>query len=80
MHCLGAIAAVTIMMGQRVVMLRQSIGTKPLDGLRDAFMQDPPPLQHHSVVGYFLREDMLESVCQFGNQAGLIEFRCLQVL
>ena len=32
------------MMGQRVVVLWQPIGTQPLDGLRDAFMQDPPPL------------------------------------
>ena len=59
---LGGVAAATVMMRQRVVVLRQALGKEPFDGLRGAFMQHPAPLQQHGVVGHFLRQGVLEGV------------------
>ena len=79
-HRLGGVAAATVMMRQGVVVLRQTLGKEPLDGLRGTFMQAPPPLQQHSIVGDFLRQGVLEGVFQLREQARLIEeLRRLQV-
>ena len=56
------------MMGQRVVVLRETLGKERFNGLRGAFMQLPPPLQQHGVVGHFLRQGMLEGVGQLRKQ------------
>ena len=61
------------MMRQRIVVLRQTRGTEPFDGLRGALMQDLAPLQQDGMVGHFLREGVLERIFQLGEQPCLIE-------
>jgi len=41
--------------------------------LDNARVQDPPPLQQEAVVGYLVRQGVLEGVLLLGEQAGLIQ-------
>ena len=66
-HRLGGVAAATVMMGQRVVMLRQALGKEPSMACAARSCNTAPPLQQHGIVGHFLRQGVLEGVCGSGK-------------
>ena len=68
------------MVRQAFDLLGHPIRRQRLEGLDQACVQYPPPLQQQAVVGHLMRQGMLEGVFRLGEQAGLIqELRRLEV-
>ena len=68
------------MVRQAFDLLGHPLGRQRLEGLDQARMQHPPPLQQEAAVGHLVRQGMLEGVFLLGEQAGLIqELRRLEV-
>ena len=68
------------MVRQAFDLLGHPLGRERLEGLDQARVQPPPPLQQEAAVGHLVRQGMLEGVFRLGEQAGLIqELRRLQV-
>ena len=68
------------MVRQAFDLLGHPVGRERLEGLDQARVQHPPPLQQEAAVGHLVRQGMLEGVFLLGEQAGLIqELRRLQV-
>ena len=68
------------MVRQAFDLLGHPLGRQRLEGLDQARVQHPPPLQQEAAVGHLVRQGMLEGVFRLGEQAGLIqELRRLQV-
>jgi hypothetical protein len=66
--------------GQAFDLLGQAIGSEAFEGLDNARMQHPPPLQQEAAVCHLVRQGMLERVLDPGKEASLIEeLRGLQV-
>ena len=61
------------MVRQAVYLLSHSLGRERFDGLDQACMQHPPPLQQQAAVGHLVRQGMLEGVFLFWEQAGLVQ-------
>ena len=67
-------------MRQAFDLLGHPLGRERLEGLDQARVQHPPPLQQEAAVGHLVRQGMLEGVFRLGEQAGLIqELRRLEV-
>ena len=67
-------------MGQAFDLLGHPLRRERLEGLDNARVQRPPPLQQEAAVGHLVRQGMLEGVFRLGEQAGLIqELRRLEV-
>ena len=61
------------MVRQAFDLLGHPLGRQRLEGLDNARVQPPPPLQQEAAVGHLVRQGMLEGVFRLGEQAGLIE-------
>jgi hypothetical protein len=60
--------------------LSTPVGCQRLNGLDQARVQPPAPLQQEAAIGHLVRQGMLEGVFRLGEQAGLIKkLRRLQV-
>ena len=60
------------MVGQAFDLLGPRSGER-LEGLDDAGMQRPPPLQEETAIGHLVGEGMLEGVGRLGEQTCLVE-------
>ena len=68
------------MVRQAFDLLGHPLGRERLEGLDNARVQHPPPLQQQAAVGHLVRQGVLEGVFRLGEQAGLVqELRRLQV-
>src|SRR5262245_41251227 len=72
-HSLGSIAAMAIVIGQRVVMLRQALGKDLLDGPRSVPMQHTPSLLQQTSVGHLVGEGVFEGIYGGWEPSRLIE-------
>ena len=61
------------MVGEPFDLLGQPVGIERLEGLDDTGMQGPPPVLEQAAIGHLLRQRVLEGVCEFGEQARLIQ-------
>ena len=61
------------MVRQAFHLLGHPFGRERLEGLDQARVQPPPPLQQEAVVGHLVRQGVLEGVFALGEQACLIE-------
>jgi hypothetical protein len=61
------------MVGETFDLLGQTVGIALFEGLDNARMQHPPPLQQEAAIGHLVCQGMLEGVLRLGKQAGLIE-------
>jgi len=61
------------MVGQALDLLGHPISSERLEGLDDAGMQRPPPLQQEAAVGHLVGESVLEGVLMVGKQPGFVE-------
>jgi hypothetical protein len=53
--------------------LGRPLGRQRLDGLDQARVQPPPPLQQQAAVGHLMGQGVLEGVFWLGKQAGLVQ-------
>jgi hypothetical protein len=68
------------MVRQPFDLLSDPLGRECLQGLDQARVQHPPPLQQEAAVGHLMRQGMREGVVRLREQAGLIqELRRLEV-
>ena len=68
------------MVRQAFDLLGHPVGRERLEGLDNARVQPPPPLQQEAAVGHLVRQGMLEGVFRLGEQPRLIQkLRRLQV-
>src|SRR2546428_376714 len=61
------------MMRQPFDLLGYPVPNQGLDGLDDARMEHPPPLQQEAPVSHLVREGVLEGVFALGKEARLVE-------
>ena len=61
------------MVRQAFDLLGHPLGRERLEGLDQARVQHPPPLQQEAAVGHLVRQGMLEGVFRLGEQARLIQ-------